>query len=269
VQFLNFYRSLPFFKGKYKLGKLLFGNFLGVNEVTKFTAHHNITYLLPNTVESLGVELFLTGTYERKAIRFLREHIKTCDNFFDIGANIGAIGLPVLKDKPDVKYFGFEASPIVFDYLKYNFKKNNIKKYELHNYIVHDYDNQLLKFYQVENYAKGSLAPTFNQNYELVNSISLDSFCYLQQLPRINWIKIDVQGFELSVFRGLEQYLLKKKVDNILFEFEPWEERAAGLEVGAAQKYLISLGYGLFDISGKKIMGIETKRREIIWARPK
>ena len=265
---LKYYRKLPFFKGKAKLGRILFKNIINKNDSLEFTAHNNINYKIPNTFESLGVELLITGIYENKIVRFLNSNIKSGDTYFDIGANIGALGLPIVKNKPNIKYIAFEASPIVFDYLKENFQINDVKNFELYNNVVHEDDNQAMKFYQFEKYGKCSLAPTFTEEYTFVDSISLDTFCIKRNVNTINWIKIDVQGFELFVFKGLKKLLQNKKVENILFEFEPWEEEAAGLEKGAAQNHLLSLGYDLFDISGKKFTQIITDERTMIWAKP-
>lgn len=268
LSWLQCFRYLPWFKGKLRIGKFFFKNYINQPNPFSFYGHNKIQYKIPNTFESLGVELLITGIYEKKTVRFLKRQIKPGDIYFDIGANIGALGLPVVKNKTAVKYFGFEASPLVFEYLKYNFKQNKIDNYQLHNYLVHEEDNRYMKFYQSEQYGKSSLAPTYTQQYIFVNSISLDSFCKDHQLTNINWIKVDVQGFELYVFKGLRQLLLNKKVDNIIFEFEYWAEEAAGLEKGAAQSYLSGAGYELFDITGKKLPAILTNGRAMIWAKP-
>jgi hypothetical protein len=81
-------------------------------------------------------------------------------------------------------------------------------------------------------------------------------------------MKVDVQGFEFFVFKGMQDLLAKKKALNILFEFEDWAEEAAGLEKGTAQKYITSLGYELFDITGNKCNNILTKGSAMLWAMP-
>ena len=265
---LAFYRWLPSFKGKSRLGKLLFKSILNKNVPLQFTAHENIHYKIPNTFESLGVELLVHGSYEKEVVSFLKRQLQAGHIFFDIGANIGAIGLPVIKNKIGIKYFGFEAGPLVFDYLKYNFIQNNIMHCELHNYVVHEHDNLPVKFYESEQYGKSSLAPTYSEVAVSVNSISLDQFCDVRHLSNINWIKVDVQGFELYVFKGMQQLLLDKKVENIVFEFEDWAESAAQLEKGAAQKYLLQCGYELFNLTGIMLPHIVTKGRDMIWAKP-
>jgi FkbM family methyltransferase len=265
---LSLFRSMPAFKGKLRIGKVLFKNKIGKRELELFKAHFGIQYKIPNTIESLGVELMINGVYERKIVRFLNSHLKQGDIYFDVGANIGAMGLPILKNNTSVKYFGFEASPIVFEYLKYNFEKNKISDFRLYNKVVYENENDSLKFYQSEYYGKGSLSTTYSKEFILVNSLSLDLFCELEKISRINWIKIDVQGFELSVFKGMKRLLTNKQVNNILFEFEYWAEEDAGVEKGAAQKYLISLGYELFDLKGRMLDKIITLGRSMIWAKP-
>ncbi|MDB5280372.1 MAG: Methyltransferase FkbM [Ferruginibacter sp.] len=266
--FLRFYRQLPAFKGKLSLGRILFKKLINQDTPIQLKAHQQIKYNIPNTIESLGVELLFNGIYEKDMVAFLQNHLKPGDIYFDIGANIGALGMPVIKKKKNVKYFGFEASPTTFEYLKLNFQQNNFHHYELHNNLVYECDNFSTKFYETDKYGEGSLAPTFTDHYVFVNSVTLDTFCIERNLTRINLMKVDVQGFELSVFKGMKQLLLNKKVDNILFEFEHWAEEWAGVEKGAAQQFLLDMGYHLFDIKGKRLTEIVVFGQTMIWARP-
>lgn len=265
---MRYYRQLPWFRGKLRIGKFLFKGQINKSKPVSFFAHHHIEYQIPNTIESLGIELLINGLYERKLTRLLSDRLRDGDLYIDIGANVGATGLPVLKKTRGVKYIGFEASAVVFDYLACNFKNNKVANYSLYNILVHEKDGEVMKFYDGEYYGKGSLAPTYTHDHVLVSSLSLDSFCRTNQIARIDWIKIDVQGFELHVFKGMRQLLLDKKVNNILFEFEYWAEEDAGLEKGTAQKYVLKMGYELFDMTGKKIPALITEGRAMIWARP-
>jgi FkbM family methyltransferase len=265
---LKIYRSFPLFKGKLRLGKLLFKKLINKNEPVEFTAKNNIFYKIPNTKENLGTELLINGIYEDDIIDFLKNIIHDGDIYFDIGANIGSIGLPIIKKRANVKYYGFEASPTTFEYLKINLHKNKVKNYKLFNTLIHSDDNQLMKFYITDLYGKSSLFPTYSNQYVIVNSTTIDTFCEKEHLSRINVMKVDVQGFELNVFQGMKQLLLNKKVDNILFEFEDWAEEQACQQIGAAQSFLIDLNYELYDLSGKKLKKILKKGSNMIWAKP-
>ena len=208
---LRYYRQLPWFKGKLRIGKILFKNDITQSLPVTFSAHNRIQYKIPNTIESLGIELLINGIYERQLIGFLNANIRQGNVLVDIAANVGAIELPVVKNTIGVKYIGFEASPAVFEYLTYNFKTNKIENYALHNHLIHEKDSETLKFYQGEYYGKGSLAPTYTHDHIMVPSVSMDSFCGANKITHIQWMKIDVQGFELYVFKGMKHLLQEKK----------------------------------------------------------
>ncbi len=267
-KFLSLYRSLPWFKGKMRLGKMMFN--AGINHAAPvfFKAHDGIFYNLPNTKENLGLELLINGVYEQDIVQFLKKKIPDGAVYFDIGANIGSLGLPIVKAKPGIRYYGFEASPLVFQYLQKNFIDNNIAHYELYNKLVHKDDAQSMKFYQSDLYGKSSLAPTYSQDYVMVNSLSIDRFCAQENITSIDWMKVDVQGFELYVFEGMKELLNQKKIKNILFEFEPWAEEQAKVSIGAAKEYIESRGYALFSLLGKPWAQHEMGTGTMIWAKP-
>ena len=97
--FLTTYRSLPVFRGKLRLGKLLFKSLLDSTEPLCFKAHEGLQYHIPNTIENLGIELMINGIYEEEIVNFLKGKIKDGSTYFDIGANIGSLALPILKAK--------------------------------------------------------------------------------------------------------------------------------------------------------------------------
>ncbi|MBC7887137.1 MAG: FkbM family methyltransferase [Ferruginibacter sp.] len=265
---LQCYRQLPWFKGKLRIGKFFFKKYINQSAPLSFYAHYNIGYKIPNTLENIGVELLINGIYEKEIIDFLNTHVESGDIYFDIGANIGAVGLPVVKARQNIRYYGFEASPTVFEYLQCNFIENKIDTYELHNYLVHKDDNQSMKFYQSALYGKSSLSPTYSDEYVAVNSLSLDRFCEDRDISGIDWMKVDVQGYELFVFEGMHNLLRNKMVSNILFEFEPWAEEQAGLRIGIAKDYIHSMGYSLFTLDGQNWEEHKKEKDTMIWAKP-
>lgn len=135
----------------------------------------------------------INGIYEADIEDVIQKNLKKDDVIFDIGANIGSIGLPVVKSQTGINYFGFEASPNTFEYLLYNFQHNNITDYELHNKLIHEDNNRKLKFYQAIEYDKSSLAPSYAEDYVYVDAISLDKFCSDKGISTIDLMKVDVQ----------------------------------------------------------------------------
>lgn len=264
--FLSFYRRLPWFKGKLPLGKKLFKKCIENSATVSIKAHNGIIYHLPNTIENIGIELLINGIYERRSVQFLKNHIQDNAIYFDVGANIGSLCLPVLKNKKNIQYYGFEASPMVFPFLQKNLESNRIENFTLINSLVHKDTDQSMKFFQSKWYGKSSLAPTYSHEFVLVNSIRLDQYCLEKGINKIDWLKVDVEGFELFVFEGIANMLQSKKIKNILFEFETWSDETAGFKAGTALRYLKLMGYELFDLKGRP--WIKRKGEKMIWAKP-
>jgi len=83
-----------------------------------------------------------------------------------------------------------------------------------------------------------------------VPSWTLDEFCETQRIERINFLKVDVEGFELSVFRGAERLLQERRVDYICFEISQEPLKGAGVESGKVFEALETLGYLAYRFDG-------------------
>jgi FkbM family methyltransferase len=265
--FLSLYRRLPWFKGKLRLGKLLFKNYIKVPREFSFRGHEGIRYTIPNTLENIGLELIINGVYEKDVLDFLKKNIQDHSVFFDVGANIGSIGIPVVKTIAGVVYHCFEASPDTFGYLQRNIEANQIKAYKASNNLVHHSSGTSCRFYVSALHGKNSLAPTYSSDYVEVQSVTIDDYCKENKVSRIDWLKVDVQGFELFVFQGAENMLRKKMIKNILFENEPWAEDQAKIDRGKAKEFLLGLGYSLHDKLGNSWNDQEITKETMIWAK--
>ena len=202
-------------------------------------------------------------------VDFLNAKVKDGAVYFDVGANIGSIGLPIVKSKKSIRYFAFEASPKVFQVLHRNLVQNNLQDYHVQNKFVHNNSNEKMLFYEADLYGKSSLSPTYtNQSIE-VTSISLDQFAVEHAVEKIDWLKVDVQGFEWFVFDGAKQLMAAKKIENILFENEPWAEDQAQIQRGLAKDFVVQMGFELLDLKGQPWIDTGSEKDTMIWARLK
>jgi FkbM family methyltransferase len=81
----------------------------------------------------------------------------------------------------------------------------------------------------------------------------LDDIVAEQQLPRPDFIKCDVEGAELLVFRGSQNLLDRPDAPIVLFERNRKAARAFGFAVSEASDFLVHLpsaGYSLYQIDG-------------------
>jgi FkbM family methyltransferase len=89
-----------------------------------------------------------------------------------------------------------------------------------------------------------------------VPSHTLDEFCDEHQIERVHFLKVDVEGFELSVFRGAERLLAERRIDFICFEISKDPLKGAGvrsrdvfraLEIHGYKAYRFDTVTGIFQ----------------------
>lgn len=145
----------------------------------------------------------------------------------DIGANIGLTALLMDQTFQDARIFGFEPHPATFGQLSRNIKTNQTGRntIELKQLALGTAPGEL----QFSNLSSanqgnsqvlgGTLAAHSHKDVISVPVARLDDLA-LAPDARINLIKIDVEGFELSVLEGAAQTL--GRTDVMLMEFNHW-----------------------------------------------
>ena len=184
------------------------------------TEGHKI-YLDPK--DSLG--LSLDPNYEPQETQLLKKIIKKNSTVIDIGANIGYFTLLLAKlVGPDGKVFSFEPDPNNFSILEKNVKINGYSNVILTQKAISDktettklylckYSNGMHRIYQSE----------ICEGYVEIESSKLDDFFESVKFNgNIDFIKIDTEGSEVNVIRGIKNIINMNENIKILIEFEPW-----------------------------------------------
>jgi FkbM family methyltransferase len=81
--------------------------------------------------------------------------------------------------------------------------------------------------------------------------VTLSAHAKSEGLDHIDFLKIDVEGFELSVIRGARELLREKRIDLILLEIGDVTCATAGIEPIEVLDELETLGYGLHSIDSE------------------
>ena len=135
--------------------------------------------------------------------KFLKEDFVV----FDIGANIGVFTCFAANVVKKVKFFAFEPVSMVFDILKKNTESyRNIEIFQLSLGSREETKEILIRTWN-PGYStiKDSAVQRPKESFDIKENIKiskLDNIVNKLNLEKINFIKIDVEGYEVEVLRG-------------------------------------------------------------------
>jgi len=132
------------------------------------------------------------------------EEIKKAKVILDIGANIGSTALYFASINPVAQIFAFEPDQQNYKRAMENVELNNFQNINLINIGLGE-KNETRKLYEVnaKNPGMNRLTVTGEDlSFKEVNINKLDDFCLERKISELDFIKIDVEGFEYFVLTG-------------------------------------------------------------------
>lgn len=153
----------------------------------------------------------LNGFYEPDVMLLLNQKIKPEFVCLDIGANIGTITLVLSYLANKGRVYSFEALKNNFNFLKINIEQNNIHNVEIFNNGIYSHNCEL-DFQYVEEFAGGGFTTTVGVSdhrsvYEKVKCFKLDDWVKTNNIQKIDFIKLDVEGAETYVLEGAKDVI--------------------------------------------------------------
>lgn len=175
---------------------------------------------------------------------------------FDVGAHIGLVTMPMSKAVgPEGNVYAFEPSRANRQTLEHHLALNELKNVTVVNSLVGSMVQDNVRFYESSGVSgMNTCAPIKNPSeYNEIHhdQISLDEFCGVHgMVPSI--IKIDVEGFELSVLEGART-LIETSKPKIFLSIHPQHLRALGRSPEELKGLISEMGYIVSDISGRPV----------------
>ena len=212
--FLNIFyvlRKLPVLK---RLSNSILRRFLfKINREKLYYNFKSVKFFL-NIRDSIDRELFMNGYYEEKQLSILSARIKkySINHFIDIGSNIGIYSILMAKEHPNLIIYAFEPHKDAFKRLKENVSLNNFKN----NIYLYDYalsNKTGYSFLEAKNRFKLSQSGGAKISETGEMKIKNETGDNLIKIKNENIaIKIDTEGHELFVLKGIKNLLINNKI---------------------------------------------------------
>ena len=217
----------------------------------------DLTYDFALRCSGIAVTFPGKGGLTRSEENFLRRHRDRFQNgiLFDIGANHGSYALYLSRLAAGAKIYAFEPHPATFAFL--DKRMENVGSVEVVNAAMADKPGEmkLYDFRSEDGSTQASLSASAVALYSAdlvehtVNCTTVDAFMEKFGLKRIDLLKIDTEGHDLSVMRGAAKVLRQGLIGMIQFEFIP-ANIATGVTMHAIFEALSGYRIGRMCLNG-------------------
>lgn len=269
------YSFSSLFKAPYNKGKMAFALYrfsvwmyvqLFKRSNYKFTIWNNRKIFL-NYHSLQGMWLMHNYWVDWEEYNLIKDILNNDSTVLDVGANIGLYSLWMSKYNQNGTVHTFEPDDNNYIFLEKNIRLNHLEnRVRINKTGIADKTGflYLTKNIDVENHL------TTEKTSEAVEIpvITLDDYCKQSSIKNIRYLKIDIEGFELSALRGATNLLTMGAIDIIQLEIN-----SALSNSGASEDQLISFlysfGYSLarYNVEEKTLENINyTRKRENYFA---
>ena len=228
-------------KGYRKLRKSFLRRYLFYTKKEKFVFRLNDILLNLDIRDSIDREIYFTNRYEEEQINLLLDNIKKykISHFIDVGANIGIYALNIAKNFPNIKIDAFEPHKGAFERMEANIHQNGFSQIiQTHNLALSNENKEgyLLAGTRFGTYQSGGASVSSEGEMKISQVRGDDLIKYTDDIIAI---KIDVEGFELSVLQGIENLIKNNKV---FLQIEIFDQ-----ELGETSRFLNAHNFKLIE----------------------
>jgi len=198
-----------------------------------------------------SLRLSINGIYEEFETQIVKKIINKGEVVVDIGANIGYYTLIFAKlVGNNGKVFAFEPEPNNFELLKKNVMTNGYTNVELVRKGISNVNETAILYLDKNNKGGHTLIDKIEERESIkIDSIRLDDYF---QDDIIDFIKIDVEGFESEAVKGMAKVLQRTNNVKLMTEFSSYLLKKSGIEPIEYLKLLKDFGFNIYNLEKKK-----------------
>ncbi len=216
-------------------------------------------YLSPMS-EKIGHTWVDGGVWDKPLIQKFYSLLSLHDPSFvaiDVGAQTGSFSL-LAKYFPKSRWFSFEPLKEACEALKNNLLLNDIQNVSVYPIALSNTSGQcILQLPAMNAWGLSTLGEQVLRFVPIeqrsVECIDLDRFAFLHKIEKVDFIKIDVEGWEFYVLQGAKD-LIERDHPIILMEYNETNMKQCGVSRSWIDGFLAELGYEWKLVSSEDVL---------------
>jgi FkbM family methyltransferase len=196
----------------------------------------------------------------------LHRHVRPGMRVIDVGANIGLYTLQLARLAGETgQVFAFEPEPTLFRAMRNNCIANAARNVTPINLALGAHPGRVQFQRNAFNSGDNRLGGLGWGAEEVeVEVARLDD---VLPEPRVDFLKMDVQGYEFEVFRGMDRVFATSPALEVFFEFWPFGLTTAGSDPNELLDYLCARGFRIFHPERARLVEV-TDRSALLASLP-
>jgi FkbM family methyltransferase len=195
--------------------------------------------------------------YGARLIDMILSHLPVAGTFIDVGANLGAITIPAASHVgPEGRVLAIEPNPETASLLRRNLAKNLVRNTTVVQLACLDERKRSVFYVSASSHSgKSSLSAQNARSRQAVTveCDTLDSIVVTHEINRVDVVKIDVEGAELQVLKGMEG-LLSEFLPVVILEIEPTLLESFSSRASDLCAFLAAKGYRAESIDSTNVI---------------
>lgn len=243
-------RKIPNVPGKHFYSKILLKPIINRLDIEKtLKINSGKSRIICRLQDWIPWNIYLHGSYiiEELYENYMFPISSKSSTIFDVGANIGYYTIQFAQKTEGIVY-AFEPMSYQYNTLLKNIEINELNNvYPVQQIVSDSVGKERIYFSGINNTAASSVVVE-TEDYEDIPTITLDQFCKEKNIEFIDLIKIDVEGYEMNVLKGLSEMLKTNRIKHMFIEVVERHLQKAGSSSEELFTYLKKYSYDGYSI---------------------
>jgi len=243
----------PVQRGAYRLALWLYQRLTAPDTEVTVTLDRTLRITLRSRIW-VDYNIYCLGFYEAPLAHFFIRSLQTDSVVLDVGAYIGQYTLLAAKYAPAGRVIALEPHPESYQRLQSHICLNRLSNVRALNLAAGRTPGRS-SLVSSDQFSDSRLLPTNRSGDSVIDVevLPVDQIVREAALPRVDVMKIDVEGAEGQVLRGAQE-TLSQFHPLLIVELDRERERAFGDEPEKVLDYLRNLGYAFYALRRRRLI---------------